>query len=200
MRRILLSVALLGLIGFPACAEVISSSPRQFELRHVIEFEGSPQQAWRRLLNVKTWWSEDHTYSGNAANLRLSARPGGCWCERWQGGGAEHARVIYIADRKTLRLDGAFGPLQAMATKGIMSFSLTPSANAGNTTITLTYLVNGVPESKLDQIAPEVDGMLGEQAARLAGDRQPPRQGPAARMLARMSRGQAPQTGDKPRI
>lgn len=151
-----------------ASAEIISSSPRQFELRHTAQISGSERDAWARLVAIRLWWASSHTYSRNANNLRLAPQPGGCWCERWSAGAVEHARVLYIAPRKMLRLKAEFGPLQAMGVTGIMTFQLEPSQAAGVTQIKVIYLVNGVPESKLDQLAPVIDRVIGEQIARLS--------------------------------
>lgn len=138
-------------------------------LDHSGELAMGPAAAWRRLTTISAWWSKDHTYSGDARNLRLDPRPGGCWCERWNKGAVEHARVLYVEPGKTLRIEGGFGPLQAMAVRGVMTFSLAPLDGGARTRVTVTYTVNGVPESGLDRLAPAIDQVLGEQIARLAG-------------------------------
>lgn len=168
-KRMVACVIGMCLTSWPVAGEVVSSSPRQFVLSHVVQANGTSSQVWARLIDVKSWWANEHTYSGNAKNLRLSASAGGCWCERWAGNSVEHARVVYMTTGNTLRLDGGFGPLQAMAVRGILEFKLEPSPQAGKTQIRMTYLVNGVPESKLNEIAPAVDGVMGAQIARLGG-------------------------------
>jgi hypothetical protein len=161
-------LAMTSLWASTASAEIVSSSPRQFELRHTAQIRGSDVDAWARLVAIRLWWASAHTYSGDANNLRLAVQPGGCWCERWRGGSVEHARVLFVAPRKMLRLKAEFGPLQAMGVTGILTFQLEPAPVTGVTQIKVTYLVNGVPESKLDEIAPAIDRVLGEQVARLS--------------------------------
>src|SRR5689334_7558542 len=45
---------------------------------------------------VGSWWNPEHTYSHDAKNLSIDARPGGCFCEKLpNGGGMEHLRVVW---------------------------------------------------------------------------------------------------------
>jgi hypothetical protein len=60
--------------------------------------------------DVGRWWNAEHSYSGDAANLSLDVAPGGCFCERWKDGSAEHGRVIMAFKDKTLRLPGTAWP------------------------------------------------------------------------------------------
>jgi uncharacterized protein YndB with AHSA1/START domain len=161
-------LALSSLVASPALAEVKSSSPQRFVLADSATIEGTLQQAWRRLTAISRWWSGDHTYSGNAANLSLRVEPGGCWCERWPQGAVEHARVLFVRPNAFLRIEGGFGPLQGMAVKAVMDFTLQAGPTPGQTVIKVSYVVNGVPESKLDALAPLVDQVLSEQMRRLS--------------------------------
>ncbi len=61
---------------------------------------------------------------------------------------------------------GALGPLQAEAVQGVLSFAI--RADGGGSAVTLRYAVSGQMGAPLDSIAPAVDGVLGEQARRLA--------------------------------
>ncbi|MEX0600366.1 MAG: hypothetical protein WD205_06975, partial [Rhodothermales bacterium] len=55
-----------------------------FSIRHEAVVEAAPAAVYEMLVdNVGRWWSPSHTYSGDAANLSIDARPGGCFCERW---------------------------------------------------------------------------------------------------------------------
>jgi uncharacterized protein YndB with AHSA1/START domain len=171
MRLLAIAALACGLIAAaPAQAEVASASASSFVLEHRATVSASPQEAWRTLTRVSRWWNSSHTYSGDAKNLSLDARAGGCWCERWNGQSVEHARVVMVFEHegvKTLRVQGALGPLQAMTVNAILTFTLTPAANGTN--VTFTYRVSGDASLNLEQIAPLVDGVLGEQFGRFTG-------------------------------
>lgn len=154
--------------ALPARAEVAAAAPGAFLIQVEAELAATPDQAWRALTRIGRWWSSEHTYSGDAARLRLDARAGGCWCERWNGGSVEHARVVVAMERegvRTLRTIGGLGPLQEMGTTAIMTFTITPQASGAK--ISMTYRVAGDPGLGLDQMAPFVDQVLMEQFARL---------------------------------
>lgn len=114
---------------------------------------------------VDSWWSSDHTFSGDARNLSLDARPGGCFCEKLKdGGGLEHMRVIYVAPGETLRLSGALGPLQASGLAGSLTWALKAAPNG--TAVELSYSVGGFFPGGFEKIAPAVNAVLEEQLRR----------------------------------
>jgi hypothetical protein len=83
-----------------------------------------------------------HTFSHDAKNLTLDAKPGGCFCERLpDGGGVQQMSVVYASTNKLLRLTGAIGPLQEAALTGTMTWNLSPAGDG--TTVELTYTVGG---------------------------------------------------------
>jgi uncharacterized protein YndB with AHSA1/START domain len=146
----------------PGAAEVLSSGPNGFDIRESVHVSAAPQKAFSALLQPARWWSSDHTYSGNAANLTLEARAGGCWCETLpDGGSVEHMRVVYIAPGSTLRLRGALGPFQGLGVEGAMTWSVKGSANT--TEISVTYTVGGYSKDGFEGAAKGVDQVLGEQ-------------------------------------
>ena len=115
---------------------------------------------------IDRWWNGDHSWSGNAANLHMVVERGGCFCERLPDGGVvEHLRLIYVAPGSELRFDGALGPLQTMAVQGRMIWKIEPAEHGSK--ITFTYHVHGHPAGGLANIAPAVDGVIGEQLTRL---------------------------------
>lgn len=61
----------------------------------------------------------------------------------------------------------ALGPLQGRAVNGVLTFQLKPEDKGAATTLSMTYVVNGASASALDKSAPAVDGVLGNQFARL---------------------------------
>jgi uncharacterized protein YndB with AHSA1/START domain len=115
---------------------------------------------------VGSWWDPEHTYSGDAKNLSIDAHPGGCFCEKLpNGGGIEHARVIYVAPREVLRLSGALGPLQASGVSGTLTWKLTSGTD--NTRVQLSYSVGGFIDGGFEKIAPAVENVLRDQLDRL---------------------------------
>jgi hypothetical protein len=151
-----------------ACAEVLASSDTGFTIEHVRSVDLEPGAAWSRLIEPADWWHPDHTWTTDAANLSLDPRAGGCFCEALPDGGSnEHLRVVHAAPGRLLRLDGRLGPLQPQPLTGVMSWQLAESENGG-TTVTLRYIVAGPPGSALENWAPPVDSVLGQQIDRLA--------------------------------
>jgi len=45
------------------------------------EVNADPQAAWKMLIAPAKWWSSDHTWSKDAANLYLDAQATGCFCD-----------------------------------------------------------------------------------------------------------------------
>jgi uncharacterized protein YndB with AHSA1/START domain len=166
MRALLVGAMLLGGAA-PAIAEVKLATPVAIELEHRMELPVPPARAFQALAALPQWWSDAHTYSGKATNLRLDLRAGGCWCEALpNGGGVEHMRVAYVDPGKSLTLTGSLGPLLTQATSGVMQWTVKPSA--GGSQIVMNYRVAGFYNGGADKLAPLVDGVLGEQMKRLA--------------------------------
>jgi hypothetical protein len=150
----------------PGTAEVLSSGQNGFEVRESVRVSAAPQKAYAALLQPARWWSSSHTFSGNAANLTLEARAGGCWCETLpDGGSVEHMHVVYVAPGSTLRLRGALGPFQGLGVEGAMTWSLKGSANT--TEISVTYTIGGYSKDGFEGAAKGVDQVLGEQLQQL---------------------------------
>ena len=167
MPRLMIAAALVLAMTSAARAEVTAKAPDGMAIQIVAEAPLDRDAAWARLLDVASWWSSDHTYSGDARSLGLDAQAGGCWCEIWNGGEVEHGRVVMVMPKQTLRVDGAFGPLQEMGVQAAMTLTLSDGA-AGKTRLTLDYRASGSSLSGLDKLAPIVDQVLGEQVKRFA--------------------------------
>lgn len=149
-----------------ATAEVTAAGAAGFEVREQAHIGAPPDAVYAALLAPKRWWDPKHTYSGDARNLTLNARAGGCWCETLPGGGSvEHLSIVYLAPGKAIRFRGALGPLQAMGVAGSLTIKLT--AVGGGTDLVLTYAVGGYSKDGFDDLAKAVDGVLGSQVARL---------------------------------
>lgn len=170
MRFVFAAMAFAALFAAaPARADVASASPNGFLIQAEAEVGATPEQAWRALGQVGRWWNGAHTYSGDARNLRIDLRAGGCWCERWDGQSVEHGRVLIVMEHegvRTLRYAAPLGPLQEMAVNAVLTFTVSPHANGAK--ITMTYRVSGDPSLHLDHVAAPVDGVLMEQFGRLS--------------------------------
>jgi hypothetical protein len=170
MRNLCWSYAVLAasIVANPVQAAVVSSSAGGFTVREEVEFAGSPASAWKRLIDIGSWWDPQHTYSGRSSNLTLTLSPGGCWCENLENGGfVRHLEVVLVIPEKTLRLSGGLGPLQAMGATGALTFTLR-SASPTATTVIAEYSVVGYSREGLSSIAAAVDEVLGEQLQRFA--------------------------------
>lgn len=174
MRAIAFAGMLIGAgLGTAAMAEVVASSDLGFVIERSALVPADAATTWQMLLRPGQWWQSSHTWSGDAANLTLDPRAGGCFCETLPQakdmtarGVAEHMRVIQAAPGRMLRMSGALGPMQGEAAHGTMTISLIPAANG--TTIKIEYVVGGHMRMKPPQLAPAVDGVLGAQLRSLA--------------------------------
>ncbi len=164
MRLTLVIPALLA--AAPASAEVVKVEGSTFIVEHKLTIAAVPDTVWRSLGEPARWWSKAHSWSGDSANFSMQMRPGGCFCEALPGGGgAEHARIVYVAPNKLLRLSGALGPLQQGAVAGTLSFEM--SGEGQETALVVRYVVSGYTGMDAVKLAPLVDGVIGEQAAGL---------------------------------
>lgn len=162
------AAALLLAANAPARAEVVAVASDHATVRQAAHVHEQPQRVWKLLTNeIGHWWSPAHTWSGEAKNLSLEARPGGCLCEKLPDGGARHLEVVYAEPPVTLRLAGALGPLQELALTGAMTWTLAPVGEGCDVTVTYRLAGHAEGESGLAEWAPLVDRVLGEQVERL---------------------------------
>jgi transposase len=112
------------------------------------------------------WWDSVYTFSGDASNLSIDDRAGGCFCEKLKNGGSvRHLEVVFADPGKTLRMIRGLGPLQAMAVAGNMTWSL--SKIDSGTNVKVTYSVGGYRPGGLQKMASLVDKVMFEQLKRL---------------------------------
>ena len=166
MRSAIFTFALGLLFALHANAEVVDSTADHFLIGFSAQVEAPPVKVYVAITDVARWWSDEHTWSGKAANLSLKPEAGGCFCERWANASAEHGRVIMAVKNEMLRIEAALGPLQEFALKGVLTFKL-QAADNDTTRLDVDYRVNGSSTSGLDRLAPTVDGVLAEQVDRL---------------------------------
>ena len=157
--------ALILLLAAPAQAEVLSANAHGFEVQHTIQTVTPQPAAFDAFGQISQWWSKDHTYSGDSANMSLSLNPGGCFCERLPtGGGVEHMRVAYIVPGERIVLTGSLGPLLYEATTGVMDLKI--ERIAGGSRVTMNYRAAGFANGGGEKMAPLVNQVLGDQMAR----------------------------------
>jgi uncharacterized protein YndB with AHSA1/START domain len=167
MRRSSLGTLALVMLSWAPAQSAPQVTPNGFLVKLEVSVNAPAAKVYDALVRqVGSWWDSEHTYSGDAKNLSIDARPGGCFCEKLpNGGGIEHARVIYVAPREVLRLSGALGPLQASGVAGTLTWKLTGGTD--NTRIQLSYSAGGFIDGGFDKIAPAVESVLRGQLDRL---------------------------------
>jgi uncharacterized protein YndB with AHSA1/START domain len=154
---------LVLLMATPTQAEVMSSGPDHFTIRHKQDVAVPRAKLWAALIKWDRWWSPKHSFSGRAP--KLDARASGLLTEIWPDGSVLHAIVTNAQPPKLLRLDGGFGPLQSMPVKAVINIQLEEVGQ--NSRVTVTYSVGGPASAKLDQLAKPVDAVWAEGTARL---------------------------------
>lgn len=164
-RLIALALAAFLLAPSIAQANVLAKSATGFVVEHKLELKTDAKTAYDTFVKVGSWWSSSHSFSGDAKNLTIETKPGGCWCEALPNGGfVKHMDVIHAAPGTMLVFSGGLGPLQFMGVAGSMTVSF-QNAN-GVTTVTLRYDIGGRDDKNFEEISKGVDGVLAEQFAR----------------------------------
>jgi uncharacterized protein YndB with AHSA1/START domain len=164
--RRFLAFALLCSTAFSATAAVVDVALNGFTVRVTTHIAAPPNRVYAELITPAHWWSSDHTFSGDAANLSLDAKAGGCWCEKLPGGGSVmHLTVIYADPGKVLRLRGALGPFQGSGVDGAMTWAL--KASGGGTDLSLVYTLGGYNKDGFGQWSQAADRVLADQVTRL---------------------------------
>lgn len=174
MQKLVSAIAAsaMALAAVPAAAEVVDQDENGFITRDVAEVEADPKETWLALISPAKFWNSAHSWSGDAANMRLTPQAGGCFCEKIPEdpdptkitleGSVEHMRVIHAFPEKALRMQGGLGPLQSEPVTGVLTIALSPT-EAGGTRIVWEYNVAGRMRYETDVIAKAVDGVMSEQ-------------------------------------
>lgn len=166
MRCVMLSLPVLCALATPAAATIVGADSHGFEVRSSIDLSVPPAQALAAFGQIGSWWSKDQTNSGNAARLSLDLRPGGCLCERLDGGGGvEQMRVAYYQPGERIVLTGGLGALLFEATTGVMDVRAVKTKTGS--TLTINYRAAGFARGNGTEMALATDALLREQAGRL---------------------------------
>ena len=170
MRRapaLFTALALLGLGMGQASAEVVASAETGFNLRIETHSRATPELAYQAFVEIAEWWDPAHSYSGDAANLRLELKPGGAFLEALPSDGfVKHLEVVYVDPGREIRLLGGLGPLQPMGVHGALTVRF-EAATEGSKTVML-YNVSGFSGQGLKALAPIVDAVQAGQMQRHA--------------------------------
>jgi hypothetical protein len=149
-----------------ASADVLDVADNGFTVRNIVTLPTPPEKSYAAVVDgIGKWWDPAHTYSSDASNLSIDAKPQGCFCERISGQSAvRHLTVVLAMPGKLLRLEGGLGPLQAMGVAGSMTWKFQP-AEMG-TTVEVGYVVGGYSPRGFKEIASAVDSVLRGQLQR----------------------------------
>jgi len=162
--RYLVLAAILA-VSEPAAAEVVSADAHGFEVSNSVSLVLPINQAYAAFARPGAWWSDEHTYSGKAANMRLALQPGGCFCEtNPEGGGVEHLRVSVVQPNERIVMTGSLGPLLYEAASGVMDVKF--ERIAGGSRVVMNYRAAGFAKGNADKMAAVVDTVLAEQLRR----------------------------------
>ncbi len=169
LRRSFARHLVLLAAGFSAAlasADVLDIGDGGFSIKNTVTVPVDGLKAYTTVVDqVGKWWDSAHTYSGDAANLWIDAKPQGCFCERLPDQGfVRHMAVIFAAPGKVLRLAGGLGPLQSIAASGVMTWSFKPAEKG--TMVEVRYSVGGYNPAGFKELAPSVDSVLRTQLER----------------------------------
>ncbi|WP_298334049.1 SRPBCC family protein [uncultured Erythrobacter sp.] len=166
----------------PALAEVAEANEDHFITRSEAVVEANAKETWLALISPAGWWSSEHTWSADSANLKLTPQAGGCFCETIPEvdepgritleGSVEHMRVIQAYPEVALRMSGALGPLQSEPVSGVLTIALSDAEEgedgSARTRIVWEYNVGGKMRYPIPDISRAVDGVMTLQLTRLA--------------------------------
>jgi len=88
LKIILWSVFIMSGLS-PVRAEVKDSSAIGFTIQDTVIIAANPNDVYHSLVaDVGRWWNSAHTFSGDANNLSIEDKAGGCFCEKLENGGS----------------------------------------------------------------------------------------------------------------
>lgn len=165
MKKTIVVVA-LGLLAALANAEVTDAAANGFTTVNEVVIDAGRAEAWVAAMAVGSWWSSDHTLSGDASRMSIQPVTQGCFCESLgEQAGIVHLVVTMVNPTHLLRMTGGLGPLGLMGVDGNMTWEFEDQGSG--TRVRFTYAVGGYSADGLDEIAPAVDFVIGEALGRL---------------------------------
>jgi hypothetical protein len=161
------AIFLLAVFSGPVLAEVTDAGAGGFTTVNEQIVAASKDVVWQAAIeDVSLWWSSDHTVSGDASRLSITAVPQGCFCESFgKGAGVVHLTVTMVNPGVVIRLTGGLGPLGLMGVNGNMTWEF--EAVEEGTHVKFTYAVGGYRAEGLDAIAEPVDYVISDALSRL---------------------------------
>ncbi|QPC97794.1 SRPBCC family protein [Qipengyuania soli] len=169
MHRFATAIALFS--AAPVAAEVVETRADGFVTRDTVTVATTSMKTWLALTKPGDWWTDAHTWSGDASNMTLVPQAGGCFCEKVPGedrkdgfsldGSVQHMTVIQSYPLKVLRMRGGLGPLQGEPATGVLTITL--KGVEGGTRVLWEYNVGGPMRYKIDEISKAVDGVMTQQ-------------------------------------
>ena len=151
-----ITALLMLIVPCIANADVIESDQQGFIIKIERTASADVKTSYQQFLNVGQWWNGDHTWFGDAENLSIEAKAGGCFCEKSGEKEVLHMTVSYIEPMKEVRLIGGLGPLQMLGVHGGMSWKF-KALDSTHTLITQQYHVIGYIKGGMEGFATIVD-------------------------------------------
>jgi len=180
MFRTAIAAVLFAIVTTPAFADVVKAESSGFVVEKTVTIDAAPDAVWETLRAPQRWWSKEHTWSGDSANLYIDSQATGCFCEKLPGrGSVQHARLVFVDKGKLLRMEGAFGPLQGEAIVATLTFELSPEGDKA-TKVKMTYVAGGYSPTGFDKLAPAVDSVMSAQLDGLKAAAESPPPAPLA--------------------
>lgn len=166
-RKLVTAVGAFLVVMSPSYADVVDAETTGFKVVSKTVIDVSRADAWHAAIrDVDKWWSSDHTVSGEASRLSISAKPQGCFCEDLgRNAGVVHMTVTMVYPEVVLRLTGGLGPLGLMGVQGNMTWEFDDADD--KTAVTFTYVVGGFRADGLGAMAQPVDRVISEALERL---------------------------------
>ncbi|MFM6853035.1 MAG: hypothetical protein ACKOUM_03025 [Sphingopyxis sp.] len=170
MLRGVALAALLGaaLLPMPAAANVLDSDEGGFSISIERTTPLSPAESFALLGQPALWWADAHTWSGDAASMRMTPQQaGGCWCETLPNmGSVEHGHImLWDPEHGRVLMRAELGPLQGKAATGKLEW-IAVAGPDGQTHIGMRYDVTGRHLGDVAALADVVDMVLGQQMDR----------------------------------
>jgi len=152
-----------------ARGEILHSDVDGFTVRVERQTPATAQAAFALFAVPSRWWSDVHTWSGDADAMRIDRlEAGGCWCELLPDlGSVEHGRILrWDPENGRVLMRAELGPLNALPVNGKLEW-LAVAGPDGETRVAIRYDVSGRGLVDAAALAEAVDGVLAQQLDRL---------------------------------